>query len=102
MALDEWPCDNAAVPITIRRGTDRDARPAADLWLAARKASVGTIPPPVHDDDDVRNWFASHVVRDMELWVAEERAGQVVGLLVLEGTCVEQLYVLPTMTGRGI
>jgi GNAT superfamily N-acetyltransferase len=60
------------------------------------------IPPSVHDDDDVRAWFASHVVRDTELWVAEDRAGTLVGILVLEGRWLDQLYVEPTMTGRGI
>jgi hypothetical protein len=35
--------------------------------LRARKAAIGTIPEPVHDDDDVRAWFASHVVCDTEL-----------------------------------
>jgi hypothetical protein len=34
----------------------------------------------VHDDDDVRAWFASHVVCDTELWVAEDRAGTLVGI----------------------
>jgi GNAT superfamily N-acetyltransferase len=88
--------------IASRRATAADARAAADLWLRARKAAVGVIPPPVHDDDDVRAWFASHVVRDAELWVAEDRARTLVGILVLEGRWLEQLYIEPTMTGRGI
>ena len=88
--------------ITFRRGTDADARAAADLWLRARRAAVGAIPPPVHDDDDVRAWFASHVVRETDLWLAVDAAGTLVGILVLNGPWVEQLYVEPTMTGRGI
>jgi GNAT superfamily N-acetyltransferase len=88
--------------VTFRRATEADARAAADLWLRARKAAVGVIPPTIHDDDDVRAWFESHVVRDAELWVAEDRAGALVGILVLEGRRLDQLYVEPTMTGRGI
>ena len=88
--------------VTFRRATEADARAAADLWLRARKAAVGVIPPTVHADDDVRAWFASHVVRDTELWVAEDRVGALVGILVLEGRWLDQLYVEPTMTGRGI
>lgn len=88
--------------ISFRRATEADARAAAELWLRARKAAVGVIPPTVHGDDDVRAWFASHVVRDAELWVAEDRAGTLVGLLVLDGRWIDQLYVAPTMTGRGI
>jgi GNAT superfamily N-acetyltransferase len=86
----------------FRRGTEADARAAADLWLRARKAAIGVIPPPVHNDDEVRAWFASHVVRDTELWVAEEPPGALVGILVLAGPWLDQLYVEPTMIGRGI
>jgi GNAT superfamily N-acetyltransferase len=34
--------------------------------------------------------------------VAEDDAGALVGLLVLDEDWVEQLYVEPTLTGRGI
>jgi GNAT superfamily N-acetyltransferase len=94
--------DPEEMHITVRRGRDADARAAADLWLRARKAAVGAIPAPVHSDDEVRGWFASHVVPDTELWMAEDRAGGLVGMLVLEGEWLEQLYVEPTLTGRGI
>jgi len=88
--------------VMVRRGTKADARAAADLWLRAREAALDVIPPPVHGDDDVRAWFASHVVCDTELWVAEGPAGTLLGILVLEGSWVEQLYVEPAMTGHGI
>jgi GNAT superfamily N-acetyltransferase len=87
----------------IRRGERADARAAADLYLRARAAalSAGSIPPGVHDDEDVRGYFASHIVEDCELWVAEED-GAVAGILVLDGDMVDQLYVEPGRTGRGI
>src|SRR5690242_19942430 len=87
---------------SIRRGTQADARAAADLWLRARKHALGVIPPPVHDDDDVRDWFGSHVVTDNELWLAVDPAGTPVGILILDGELVDQLYVEPTLTGQGI
>ena len=83
----------------LRRASESDARAAADLWLRAREAAVGTIPPPVHDDEDVRAWFASHVVRDTELWLAEDAESKLAGILVLDGQWLDQLYVEPTMTG---
>ena len=86
---------------SIRRGTDADAGAAAELWLRARKRALG-IPPPVHDDDDVCNWFATHVITDTELWLAVDGTGTPVGILVLDGEWVDQLYVEPTMTGQGI
>jgi GNAT superfamily N-acetyltransferase len=90
------------VTLAIRRGTADDARAAADLYLRARKAALGAIPPLVHDDDDVRGHFASHIVEACELWVAEDPPGVLAGILVLDGDHVDQLYVDPERTGRGI
>ena len=88
--------------VRFRRGIAADARAAADLWLRARKAAREVIPEPVHSDADVREWFASHVVGEAELWVAEDATGKLTAVLVLDGPWVDQLYVEPTMTGRGI
>jgi GNAT superfamily N-acetyltransferase len=86
----------------LRRGTPADARAAADLWLRARRAAVPAIPPPAHSDADVRAWFASHVVPDTELWVAEASEARPAAILVLDGEWVAQLYVDPALTGRGL
>src|SRR3954464_4271680 len=88
--------------VTIRRGGVADARAASELWLAARKAALGAIPAPVHDNDDVRDWFRSHVVRTCELWVADDDLGRLVAILVLDDDWVDQLYVDPKKTGHGI
>ena len=87
----------------IRRGGAHDARAAADLYLRAREAALraGSMPAGVHGDDDGREYFASHVVRACELWVAEHD-GVLAGILVLDGDFVDQLYVEPGLTGRGI
>ena len=87
----------------IRRGGAEDARAAADLYLRAREAALraGSIPAGVHHDDDVRGYFASHIVEDCELWVAEQD-GALGGILVLDGEFLDQLYVDPDLTGRGI
>jgi GNAT superfamily N-acetyltransferase len=45
---------------------------------------------------------ASHVVRDTELWLAEDAESELAGILVLDGQWLDQLYVEPTMTGRGV
>ena len=88
--------------IAIRPGTAEDAPAVAELYLRARRAAVGAIPDAVHGDAEIRAWFASHVVTDAELWVAEDEAGVVAGLLVLDGDWVDQLYVEPDLTGRGV
>lgn len=88
--------------VTIRRGTAADAAAGAELYLRARRAALGAIPPLAHDAEDVRGWFASHVVQRLELWVAEDEAGELAGLLVLEDDWLDQLYVDPGRTGQGI
>ena len=42
------------------------------------------------------------MVCDTDLWLAVDRLGNVVGILVLNGSWVEQLYVEPALTGHGI
>ena len=88
--------------VTVRRGGSADAGVAADLWLRARAAARATIPPPRHTNEDVRRWFASHVVQELELWLAESVDREVVGMLVLDGPWVDQLYLDPDWIGRGI
>ena len=77
--------NHGAVRISFRRGTGADPSAAAELWLRPRKAAIGAIPEPAHDDVEVRAWFASHVVLDIELWVAEDGAGTLVGIRSWKG-----------------
>lgn len=90
--------------MTIRRGGPADAAALADLYLRARKAaaSAGSIPPSVHSDDETREWIAEVVIARLAVWVAERAEGQPLGMLVLQGPWIEQLYVDPLLTGHGI
>jgi GNAT superfamily N-acetyltransferase len=83
----------------------RPARPdegvaLADLWLRSRHASVPANPPPVHDDNDVRRWFAAVVMPTREVWVGEVE-GTVVALMVMEDHWIDQLHVDPDYTSQG-
>lgn len=84
-----------------RRPGPEEVDDLAELWLAARAASVPAIPPPVHSDDEVRDWFRAVVVPDREVWVIGA-PGAVEALLVLDGDLIDQLYVRPGSTGRGL
>src|SRR3954451_24057194 len=88
--------------ITLRRATDADADAVADLYIRARRAATDYIPSTVHGDDEIRIWIAARVMPHTEAWVAEDAAGALVGLLVIYGEWGDQLYVEPTLTGRGI
>ncbi len=63
---------------------------------------MGAIPPPVHPARDVRAWFAGRVVAELELWIAKAEPQGLVGILVLEDDWIDQLYVEPVWTGRGV
>jgi GNAT superfamily N-acetyltransferase len=88
--------------IALRRGGAADGPLAAELWLRARRAAAGQTPDTVHPPHEVRAWFAGHVVTHTELWVAEDRQRTLVGILVLDGDWLDQLYVEPALTGRGV
>jgi GNAT superfamily N-acetyltransferase len=87
----------------LRRGGERDALKAAELWLRSRRTSIPVNPPPVHTDAEVREWFATRVMRECETWLAVAGdPASIVALLVLDGGWVDQLHVEPAWTGRGI
>ncbi len=91
---------------TIRRARSSDTLATAELYLRARRAgtAAGTIPPPAHGDDEVRDWVMRVVIPARECWLAEDSSGSVRGMLVLvlEGDWIDQLYVDPDLTGGGI
>jgi GNAT superfamily N-acetyltransferase len=88
----------------MRRARLEEASDLANIWLRSRQASVPAIPPPVHSDEDVRAWFRELVLPHRDVWVADddENGDGAVGLLVLEDDWVDQLYVDPGWTGRGV
>jgi GNAT superfamily N-acetyltransferase len=85
----------------LRRGTGADANSAAEVYLRARRHAVPEIPPVAHPDDEVRQWMHG-VLDDQEAWLAVADDGTVLGLMVLDGDWVEQLYMDPAWTGRGL
>lgn len=91
-----------AAEVTIRRAVIDEAETIADLWLRSRAASVPAIPPPVHTDDEVRRHFSEVLVPKRETWIAEAASGEIVGVLVLHDAWLDQLYIDPAWTGRGI
>ncbi|CAI9419794.1 GNAT family N-acetyltransferase [Nocardioides sp. T2.26MG-1] len=84
--------------LLLRPATEADAPAVAEVHLASRRAAA--MPPPVHEDDEVRDWLAARL-REDEAWVAEA-GGEVVGYVRLTDTWLDDLYVLPTHAGQGI
>ncbi|MFF3399928.1 GNAT family N-acetyltransferase [Streptomyces sp. NPDC002659] len=89
-----------SVDLAFRRADDSDAAAVADVWLRSFAAALPTV-RRAHDDDEVRAWFSHVVVPQYETWIAVAQ-GSVVGLLVLDGEELEQLYLDPSWRGRGV
>ncbi|MGX4692814.1 N-acetyltransferase family protein [Streptomyces sp. JNUCC 63] len=88
--------------VVLRRAAGPDARAAADVWLRSFAAALPTVVRP-HSDDAVRAWFRDVVVPHRETWIAEaDGAGGVVGVMVLDGEVLSQLYIDPDRRGRGL
>ncbi|HET9092672.1 MAG TPA: GNAT family N-acetyltransferase [Acidimicrobiales bacterium] len=88
--------------VVLRPARRDESDAVADLWLAARAAAVPAIPRAVHDDGEVRRWFADVVFGSARQVLVAEENGRLVALLVLDDPTVEQLYVHPDRTGQGI
>jgi GNAT superfamily N-acetyltransferase len=88
--------------IVLRSATAADAAAIAEVYLASFHATYDF--PLAHTDDQVRAWLRDVVVPAGNTWVAvdEHAAGAVVGLLVVAGGDLDQLYVAPDRLGEGI
>lgn len=90
--------------VTIRRAIPSDAQLTTELYLRARfaAATAGTIPPPVHRDDETGIWVTQVVIPRLECWLATCSSGAIIGMLALDEDWIDQLYVDPDPTGAGV
>jgi len=72
----------------------------ADVYLRSFKGTYSF--PLAHTDEQVRDWIRDIIVPTRETWVAIAATGLVVGMMVLEGAELDQLYIAPSWTGRRI
>jgi GNAT superfamily N-acetyltransferase len=90
--------------VLLRPAVPEDAAEVAELHLAARLAAVPLMPPPVHGDEEVREWLRGRVTapaQGEETWVAEAE-GRVVGYARVSRDWLDDLYVAPAWTRRGV
>jgi GNAT superfamily N-acetyltransferase len=87
--------------VVLRRAVAADARAAAEVYLGSFDAALPTVVRP-HTDDEVREYIRDVVVPLRETWVAEADGRGIVGLMVLDGELLSQLYLDPEWRGRGI
>ncbi|MFC8801755.1 GNAT family N-acetyltransferase [Promicromonospora sp. NPDC057138] len=84
----------------LRRAHDADAAALADVWLRSFAAALPAV-RRAHSDDAVRAWFAAVAVPRCETWAAVAD-DVVIGLMVLDGDELEQLYLDPDRRGHGL
>jgi hypothetical protein len=68
--------------------------------LRSRRTAAPAIPPSVHGDDEVKDWFRDVLFPTYELWVMSPRRSPA-AMMVLNGGWVEQLYVSQDRFRRG-
>ena len=87
--------------VRLRRAAVDDADAVTDVFVTSRRRAAPYIPSSKHTDDDARDWFRRIVLVEHEVWVAlvDER---IVGIAVLRGDFVDQLYVLPKHQRHGV
>ncbi|MBY8889438.1 GNAT family N-acetyltransferase [Streptomyces sp. PTM05] len=90
----------ASDDVLLRRARAADARAAADVWLRSYAVALPSV-RCAHDDADVRDWFARVLIPRYETWVTVT-GNTMVGVLVLNGHEVKQIYLAPEWRGRGI
>ncbi|MFB7368253.1 GNAT family N-acetyltransferase [Streptomyces sp. NPDC056222] len=84
----------------VRRSVDSDAAAMAEVWLRSFTAALPSV-RRAHTDDQVRSWIGEVVVPRQDAWVATV-GGSVVGMMVLDGEDLDQLYLDPAWQGQGI
>ncbi|QEV22185.1 GNAT family N-acetyltransferase [Streptomyces alboniger] len=86
--------------VDLRPAAEADGTAVADVYLRSYDAALPTV-RRAHSDVEVREFFQYVVVPRGGTWIAEA-AGETVGMMVLDGDELSQLYLNPRWRGRGI
>ena len=90
-----------ALSIVIRRATPADADAAARVFTESRRSAGAALPPSVHSAEEDA-WFVREIlIGERETWVAVVH-GELAGILTLDKTDLDQLYVSGSFTRKGI
>ncbi len=93
--------------LSFRPAASGDAEGIANIYLESRKTFL-RFAPLAHSDDSVRAWIAGHLIPSGGVSVAmsKESMAPLVGMMALsrEGRTgwIDQLYLRPSLVGRGV
>ena len=85
----------------IERANIDDAADVAELYLIARRESLGSIPPVFGSDERVLTWLATRIQNGEECWVMRDEVG-ISAFMLLDPGWLDQLYVRPDRIGQGL
>ncbi|MEW2525083.1 GNAT family N-acetyltransferase [Streptomyces sp. NPDC047071] len=86
--------------VVLRAATAGDGAAVAEVYLRSYDTALPDVRRP-HTDDEVREYIRHVVLPRGTTWVAQA-AGAVVGMMVLDGEQLGQLYLDPAWRGCGI
>jgi ribosomal protein S18 acetylase RimI-like enzyme len=91
-------------PLHLRRATLEDAGAISDVYLRSRR-TIAAYAPPMHSDEEVRQWIAEFLVPSGEVTVALD-GDRIAGMSAMSRAYgvvwLDQLYVSPSSFGLGI
>ncbi len=90
--------------ILLRKATQADAEEIANVYLVSRKKLL-PYAPLAHSDVDVLHWIQEILIPTNQVTVVEDNR-IIIGMMALSKNqdigWIDQLYLLPTSTGRGV
>ena len=86
--------------IRIRKAMATDAADVAELFIASQADALPFL-ARLHTPDETRGFIISNVFVQCEVWVAEEER-RIVGMMAINGSHIDHLYLQPGFYRRGI
>jgi GNAT superfamily N-acetyltransferase len=87
--------------LRIDRAASADASTATGIYLRSRGAAWPSMPYGIHSDEEPHAFVANVMIAQRETWLAWEHE-TALGLLVLDGSEVDWLFVDPVAQSRGV
>jgi GNAT superfamily N-acetyltransferase len=78
-----------------------DAQDIAELYLLARRESLGAIPPVFGSEERVLTWLGNRIRNGEECWITRDESG-ISAFMLLEPGWLDQFYVRPDRIGQGL
>ena len=86
--------------VHIRRAANADIAEVADLFVASQADAVPFL-SKLHTEEETRGFIAKRVFVECDVRLAVDGA-RIVGMMALNGTHIDHLYLLPGYYRRGI